>query len=684
MGFFMIQQARPNQIVTVEVSEFAALVTVEQGSVSAELLQSELARILPVQWTWSAQGHGDKAYIVPFPCKEELDRMVAIRRLTTKNQEGTLLFEEFEADVQPIRVLDQVWVTVTNVPRILKSYLSLWAVGSCIGATQKVDMVHLRKTGEVRILVAAFDTRAIAKQVDVCVNRSIYRLYFTADAEVTDVPFNPDDDDLLDDDSNRDMDGNGDHHMDDAMEDNNKTQQSSDTNNHPLGQQFQAAVPPPTIHHTSMDTHPATEKVTDLTIQVENHIFSPSFSVQVTGEQAVEVLVAAEGKIGAVADSSTSPAVVVDSPLPDVPMQAEMEDITVTLKDSVANVANLATSPLPAAIISAEVAAVADPQKDIVVDKDGAALVPAGVTSPLPAAIISAEVAVVADPQKDVVEEVGEAVVPAAVSNHPTQGLDGGSTARSFGSDGVTTAGKFSVRTEDIGALQQPVVHNSVQHELHAAVPPMHGAVQVQHEMHAAVPSMHGPVQVHQVEEGLAPPWVPKTTSDQEPNQRSKVSCTAVKPTVRRSARNKATADDHTLEKTARMATKKNLESTGASSASFSVNRMASNLFNLGINSSDIAIKNLEIDRVTLQASKKLVSKSNLNLAESDEEKESRLDAVLSHVCGNINEDMQDTEMDHIIDLSPVRRKKKSTAAKNLNRGRPPKKPKTPSKIKLK
>ncbi|KAJ1261733.1 hypothetical protein BS78_09G053700, partial [Paspalum vaginatum] len=50
MGFFMIQQARPNQIVTVEVSEFAALVTVERGNVSAELLQSELARILPVQW----------------------------------------------------------------------------------------------------------------------------------------------------------------------------------------------------------------------------------------------------------------------------------------------------------------------------------------------------------------------------------------------------------------------------------------------------------------------------------------------------------------------------------------------------------------------------------------------------------------------------------------------------------
>jgi len=251
MGFFMIQQARPNQIVTLEDSDFSALVTVEKGNVSAELLQSELARILPVQWTWSARVNGDKSYIVPFPCKEELERMVAIRNITTKNQEGTLRFEELEADVQPIRVLDQVWVTVTNVPRILKSYLPLWAVGSCIGATQKVDMVHLRKTGEVRILVAAFDVKAIAKQVDICVNRSIYRVYFTADAEVTDDSFNQDEDDLLEDDSNKGLDGNGDHHMDDATDDNNKNQLSSDASNQSSGKQLGGAAPPPQ-HHAAL------------------------------------------------------------------------------------------------------------------------------------------------------------------------------------------------------------------------------------------------------------------------------------------------------------------------------------------------------------------------------------------------------------------------------------------------
>ena len=51
---------------------------------------------------------------------------------------------------------------------------------------------------------------------------------------------------------------------------------------------------------------------------------------------------------------------------------------------------------------------------------------------------------------------------------------------------------------------------------------------------------------------------------------------------------------------------------------------------------------------------------------------------------GILNENMQDTENDHIIDLSPVRRKKKYNTAKNPNKGRLPKKLKTPSKIILK
>ena len=81
----------------------------------------------------------------------ELDRLVAIRNITTKNKEGVLLFEEFDDDIKPIKVLDQVWISVTNVPYALRSFLPLWVVGSVVGATQKVDINHLRLTGEVRI-----------------------------------------------------------------------------------------------------------------------------------------------------------------------------------------------------------------------------------------------------------------------------------------------------------------------------------------------------------------------------------------------------------------------------------------------------------------------------------------------------------------------------------------------------
>jgi len=153
--------------------------------------------------------------------------MVAIRTVTTKNKEGVLIFEEFDSEIKPIKVLDQVWLSVTNVPTPLRAFLPLWAVGSVVGATQKVDMDHLRRTGEVRILVAVFDVKDIPKMADICVNRSIYRVYFNVEEVVDDDPFNPEDDDLLGDDadtgrndeSQRGMDGNGDHHMADAPED---------------------------------------------------------------------------------------------------------------------------------------------------------------------------------------------------------------------------------------------------------------------------------------------------------------------------------------------------------------------------------------------------------------------------------------------------------------------------------
>jgi len=117
MGFFQIQTGNKHHIVDTFQSSCAALITLEVGEVSAQLLQTELARIIPVRWDWEVQQLGAKSFVVPFPSREELDRMMTIGTFTTKNSEGTIAFEEYVDDVQPFKILEQVWVTVTKVPR---------------------------------------------------------------------------------------------------------------------------------------------------------------------------------------------------------------------------------------------------------------------------------------------------------------------------------------------------------------------------------------------------------------------------------------------------------------------------------------------------------------------------------------------------------------------------------------
>jgi hypothetical protein len=57
-------------------SAMAALITVEVGELSAKLLRSELARIIPVRWDWEVQEQGVNSYVVLVPSTTELERMI--------------------------------------------------------------------------------------------------------------------------------------------------------------------------------------------------------------------------------------------------------------------------------------------------------------------------------------------------------------------------------------------------------------------------------------------------------------------------------------------------------------------------------------------------------------------------------------------------------------------------------
>jgi hypothetical protein len=167
-----------------------------------------------------------------------------------------------------------------------------------------------------------------------------------------------------------------------------------------------------------------------------------------------------------------------------------------------------------------------------------------------------------------------------------------------------------------------------------------------------------------------------------------------IKPTtLRRSERSKSTADVHILQKTEKVAAKKNLESPVMSLTSFSDSKIVENLGRIDINlgssedlvrSSIVAIKNLEVDRMVVHANNNKTKNKKISkplLPESDDEKDARLDAILGHVCGKSNESVRVLENDLILDLSPVDRKKRSSFAKNLKKGKSSKKPRTPSKV---
>lgn len=113
-----------------------ALIKIVEGNLPADLVKTELARAIPVNWDWVVGEHGNNTYIVPFSCQVELQRMISMKRLRTDNNEGVMLFEEWNNEIKPKQKLQKVWVHVYGVPYEIRSFLPLWAVGSILGATR--------------------------------------------------------------------------------------------------------------------------------------------------------------------------------------------------------------------------------------------------------------------------------------------------------------------------------------------------------------------------------------------------------------------------------------------------------------------------------------------------------------------------------------------------------------------
>ncbi|GJN04973.1 hypothetical protein PR202_ga22558 [Eleusine coracana subsp. coracana] len=160
-----------------------AHITIKQGTIMADMIKSELERLIPIKLTWSVQQNGD-GFLVPFPSKVELQRMVAMR-------------------IEPRRYLKKAWINVYGVPYEIRSFLPHWAVGTILGTTLKVDMKYMKRMRVVRILVGVMDVNTIPDTTDIVVGEGVYDIFFKVDKVCKDgtyVPFQKKGDDNLDDD----------------------------------------------------------------------------------------------------------------------------------------------------------------------------------------------------------------------------------------------------------------------------------------------------------------------------------------------------------------------------------------------------------------------------------------------------------------------------------------------------
>jgi hypothetical protein len=157
-----------------------AFIMVKEGNSSADLVKSELSRLIPVKWNWSIQKHAD-GFLVPFLCSVELQRMIAMKYVHTLGGEGILMIQEVNQKIEPISYLQKAWVNVYGVPFEIRSFLPLWAIGTILGTTQKVDMRYTRKMGVVRILVAVTNVNHILESAEIVVGEGLYEIFFKVD-----------------------------------------------------------------------------------------------------------------------------------------------------------------------------------------------------------------------------------------------------------------------------------------------------------------------------------------------------------------------------------------------------------------------------------------------------------------------------------------------------------------------
>ncbi|KAM0838650.1 hypothetical protein ACQ4PT_060818 [Festuca glaucescens] len=155
-------------------------VTVEGDPMSIPEIAECLRRIVPVEnFQWEIYNFQNNVFRVKFPNKLEAQRMKTFRTYPVPDRASDLIFEDWSALEDPLYMLPEVWLRVRGIPADVRTdFLSLWAVGTLLGKTKEVDMVHTRKNKELRLRIGCLEHTLIPETTDVFIQRGFFKLTF--------------------------------------------------------------------------------------------------------------------------------------------------------------------------------------------------------------------------------------------------------------------------------------------------------------------------------------------------------------------------------------------------------------------------------------------------------------------------------------------------------------------------
>jgi hypothetical protein len=86
---------------------------------------SELARLIPTNWSWKVEDIGNNTFRTVFPNKTELQRMVEWGVVHSKFNNAKIKIGEKSIDNKVVKVLPKIWVQFNGLPNELCDFFNI-------------------------------------------------------------------------------------------------------------------------------------------------------------------------------------------------------------------------------------------------------------------------------------------------------------------------------------------------------------------------------------------------------------------------------------------------------------------------------------------------------------------------------------------------------------------------------